>query len=298
MQDTEGIWLSQRHYIIAVLKRFVMSSCKAVSTPMGEGALKDIAESDSPATDRETYQEPLGCLLFLSTRTRPNITASVGILCSYSSNPQQVHLGCTKKNPSVPERNQRPRPQGFCSDEPVLKAYCEADLAGDRTDRKSSTGTLFQLGRASVAWRSLMQGAVALYTTEAEFVSLGEGTKMVIWLRNLLQEFGCEQTESTPVMEDNHGAVVWGSEGVRHAKHISIRKNFVPKICEVGSFPSSTTVQGVWWRTYSRSPWLGWHSSATVMALAFGGQTLDDTQEPRGGVELHYHNGSFVSYFD
>lgn len=28
-------------------------------------------------------------------------------------------------------------------------------------------------------------------------------------------------------MKDNQGVVVWVSEGVRHAKHISIRKNFV-----------------------------------------------------------------------
>ena len=78
-----------------------------------------------------------------------------------------------------------------------------------------------------MAWRSLKQGAVALSTTEAEFMSLGEGTKMVIWLRHLLKELDCEKTESTPIFEDNQGAVVWESEGVRHAKHISIRKSFV-----------------------------------------------------------------------
>lgn len=58
-------------------------------------------------------------------------------------------------------------------------------------------------------------------------MSLSEGTKMIVLLRHLVKELDCEQKASTSVREDNQCAVIWGPEGVRHAKHVSIRKNFV-----------------------------------------------------------------------
>ena len=136
VQDTEGVWLSQCHYILSVIKRFGMSSCKELSTPMGEGALKDIAESQSPATEREKYQELLRCLLFLSTRTRLDIKASVGILCRYSSNPKQVHWVALKRILRYLNGTKDHALNIFRSDEPVLSAFCDADWASDCADRK------------------------------------------------------------------------------------------------------------------------------------------------------------------
>lgn len=46
-------------------------------------------------------------------------------------------------------------------------------------------------------------------------------------LRHLVKELEFEQQDGTSEGEDNQGAVIWGSEGVRHAKNVLIRKNFV-----------------------------------------------------------------------
>ena len=235
VRDDAGIWLSQRHYILRVPQRFGMSSCKAVATPMTVSAVGEFPESDSDLTKKESYQELLGCLLFLSARTRPDITGAVGILCRYSSSPRNVHWVALKRILRYLKGTVDLALRLWGQDKPVLKAYCDADWAGDRMDRKYTSGVLMQLGSSSVAWRSLKQSCVALSTTEAEFVSLSEGTRLVLWLRHLLKELDCEQNLRTLLTEDNQGAVVWGSEGIRHAKHISIRKTFVLDNVKKGS---------------------------------------------------------------
>lgn len=48
-------------------------------------------------TDRTQYQGLIGCLLFLSTRTRPDISASVGILSRFCSDPNICHLTAVKR---------------------------------------------------------------------------------------------------------------------------------------------------------------------------------------------------------
>ena len=34
-------------------------------------------------------------------------------------------------------------------------------------------------------------------------------------------------TDRTVLFVDNQGAIAWGKEGVRHAKHVEIRRNYV-----------------------------------------------------------------------
>ena len=41
--------------------------------------------------------------------------------------------------------------------------------------------------------------------------------------------------DPTVIKEENHGTVTWGQEGVRHAKHVSIRYNFAKENVDKGS---------------------------------------------------------------
>lgn len=200
---------------------------------MCEGALKDIVAVESPVADRATYQELLGCLLFIATRTGPDISATVSILCLYA-NPMQVYWIALKRTLRYLRGTPELALRIFGSEDSILRAYCDADWARDRVDRRSTTGVLLQRGGSTVAWKTLKQGSVALSTTEAGFVSLSEGTKLILWIRALLEELDCGQDGSATSLEDNKGAVVWRTEGVPHAKHVSIRKNFVKENVESG----------------------------------------------------------------
>ena len=81
---------------------------------------------------------------------------------------------------------------------------------------------------------STKQSYVALSTTEVEFLALSEGTKLMLWLRCLLSGMDCTQKQSALANEDNQGAAVWATKGIRHAKHVSIRKNFLREIVQEG----------------------------------------------------------------
>ncbi|XP_022863817.1 uncharacterized protein LOC111383865 [Olea europaea var. sylvestris] len=55
--------------------------------------------------------------------------------------------------------------------EESLLAYSYSDYAGDLDGRKSTSGYVFKMSSAAVAWSSKRQPVVSLSTTEAEFIA-------------------------------------------------------------------------------------------------------------------------------
>lgn len=226
-RNEEMAWLSQQPYTVSLLQKFGMESCKPVATPMTTGIFVEIEQcKETSPFPVKKYQELLGCLLFLSTRTRPDICAAVGILSRFAASPKTIHYVHLKRvlrylRGTVDFGLLLSRTSGD------LVSYCDADWAGDRTDRKSTTGIVLMHGLTPVLWRTVKQTSVALSTTEAEFCAMSEGVKNVVWARQLLSELQENQERRTPLFGDNQGAIKWGEDGIRHAKHVSIRKNFV-----------------------------------------------------------------------
>ena len=107
---------------------------------------------------------------------------------------------------------------------------CDADWAGCRVDRKSTSGYVFKIGGAPVSWCSRKQCAVALSSTEAEYISMSEAAKEAIWLSKVWSHLR-KGTVCTPVQiqVDNQGAicVAKNTTSSRRTKHIDIRYHFV-----------------------------------------------------------------------
>ena len=59
---------------------------------------------------------------------------------------------------------------------PRLLGYCDADYAGDPTDRKSVSDHIFMLG-GPITWNSTKQRCVATSTTESEYIALSDASK-------------------------------------------------------------------------------------------------------------------------
>jgi hypothetical protein len=62
-----------------------------------------------------------------------------------------------------------------------LIGYSDADWAGCKIDRKSTSGTCQFLGRSLVSWASKKQNSVALSTTEAEYIAVGHCCTQLLW---------------------------------------------------------------------------------------------------------------------
>ena len=74
-----------------------------------------------------------------------------------------------------------------------------------------------------------MQPAVALSTTEAEYMAAGAATARAIFLRNICMDLGNTQVGPTIIAEDNQGCIGLAKtgEGATRAKHIDRRHHFI-----------------------------------------------------------------------
>ena len=86
------ISLSQCQYIVNILERFRMADCKPVLTPIEPGT--SLTSEMSPKSDEEVnemwnvpYIVAVGCLMYLATTTRPDISFTVGVLGRFNHNP-------------------------------------------------------------------------------------------------------------------------------------------------------------------------------------------------------------------
>ncbi|KAI5336288.1 hypothetical protein L3X38_015555 [Prunus dulcis] len=76
---------------------------------------------------------------------------------------------------------------------------------------------------------SIKQNTVALSTAEAEYVSAAEATSQAKWLRFVLEDFGEEQVEGTPILCDNTSTIAMAKNLVFHQKtrHIRLKFHFI-----------------------------------------------------------------------
>lgn len=131
--DTHGAWISQSHYVAEILKRFGMHDCNPVNTPANCDELFRYPEV--PLADQSLYQEIVGSLLFISTRTRLDISAAVNILSRYCAAPRKQEMVATKRFLPCLKGS-----LDYCICFPAgdgkLHGYFHADWAGDKRDRK------------------------------------------------------------------------------------------------------------------------------------------------------------------
>ena len=73
-----------------------------------------------------------------------------------------------------------------------LKAYSDADFAGDKETRISIMGYVVYFMNVPVCWRSKGQKSVTLSTTEEEYVACSEVVKDVLFILQLLKHLQIE----------------------------------------------------------------------------------------------------------
>ncbi|KAH9685489.1 Integrase catalytic domain-containing protein [Citrus sinensis] len=168
-QNEEGIFINQAKYVKDLLKRFGYDNGTAKSTPMST-TIKLDKDEKGKEVDIKTYRGMIGSLLYL-TASRPDIIFSVCLCARFQSCPKESHMLAVKRifryllgtiNLGLWY------PRGTHID---LICYSDADFAGYKVDRKSTSGTCHFLGHSLVSWFSKKQNSVALSTTEAEYIA-------------------------------------------------------------------------------------------------------------------------------
>src|SRR3989337_4018036 len=87
-----------------------------------------------------------------------------------------------------------------------LVGYSDSDYAGDKVDRKSTSGTCQFLGRSLVSWSIKKQNSMSLSTAEAEYIAAGSCCAQLLWMTQTLKDYAI-YVKHVPLLCDNESAI-------------------------------------------------------------------------------------------
>ena len=187
-QQHNGIFISQEKYLKDCLTKFGMQDCKSQKTPMATNGQLD-ADATGKDFDAKVYRSMIGSLLYLCA-SRPDIMLSVCMCARFQAAPKESHHQAVKRilrylahTPSLGLWY----PKGSEFD---LVGFSDSDWAGDKVDRKSTSGACHFLGRSLVCWSSKKQNCVSLSTAEAEYIVAGACCAQLLWMKQTLKDYG------------------------------------------------------------------------------------------------------------
>lgn len=117
-----------------------------------------------------------------------------------------------------------------------IRAFTDADWAGNPNDRRSTAGYFTMVGGNLVTWRSKKQKVVALSSAEAEFRGIARGLTEILWLRKIMAEIGFPAQKACELMCDNKAAISISENPVQHdrTKHVEVDRHFIKEKLEGG----------------------------------------------------------------
>ncbi|GJU17391.1 hypothetical protein Tco_1145357 [Tanacetum coccineum] len=225
-QLEDGIFFNQSKYIKEMLKKFTLEDSKPIKTSMSSET-KLTRDEDGESVEDTKYHGMIGSLLYL-TPSRSDIMFSVCLCARFQEDPKTSHLEAVKRIFRYIKGTTHlglwyPKGTGV---ETIV--YADSDHAGDYVDRKSTSGVCTFMECCLTSWFSKKQTALAISTTEAEYVFAGKACQQALWMKQALVDYDIT-LDDIPVLCDNKGAIDLSKNPVLHSrtKHIEIRHHFL-----------------------------------------------------------------------
>ena len=248
-RSKEGIVISQRKYILDLLKETGMLGCKPAVTPMESIRIPNRGEEIVPV-DKGRYQRLVGKLIYLS-HTRPDIAYSVSVVSQHMNNPSEDHLEAANR---ILRYLKMTPGHGLIfkkSTNRKVEIYTDASWAGELTDRRSVTGYCSYVWGNLVTWRSKKQAVVSRSSAESEYRALALGICEGMWIQRLLRELKVEGG-AVKMLSDSQAAISIAKNPVHHdrTKHIEIDRHFISEkvnngIVELNYVPSRLQIADI-----------------------------------------------------
>ncbi len=226
------LFISQSEYTAKILARFGMEKSRPVVTPMekpGNSTIENDRTEDHQ-TKEFPYRQAIGSLMYLMIGSRPDIAFAIGKLSQHAENPSQENWVAVKR---IFRYINGTKDFGILYDGKeslITEGHADADWAGCRMTRKSTSGNIFLLAGGAVCWRSKKQTCVATSTCEAEYIACCLAAKEAVWLSRLLADLNNSPIpEPITIYVDNDGAIDLAHNASinQKNKHIDIAYHFV-----------------------------------------------------------------------
>lgn len=224
--------LSQSTYLKNLLVKNNMYKCKPVSTPMDANFDHSVLKREGSESEEieNKCRSLIGGLMYAMLCTRPDLSICISILSRYQS--------CASNDLWIALKRVLRYVQGTLNlslvfksdDKKVILGYVDSDWAGDKVDRKSTAGYAFKVFGCTISWMSRKQEAVALSSTEAEYVAISLAVSEACWIQNMISDFRLYKDKvNVTLFEDNQGAIKVCKSSFYHTKlkHVDIRVHFV-----------------------------------------------------------------------
>lgn len=221
----DSIKLSQSKYISEILDDFGLENMKPVSTPM----IYNPSTDDTCLNKVFPYRELVGTLLYVSNKTRPDISYAVGYCSRKLDKPSERDVGNIKRilRYLVSTINLGIQYTSHSEDLNLL-AYSDSDFAGDIYSRKSTTGYIIKFCGGPVAWCSKRQPIVSLSSTEAEYIAAAECIKEALFLKSVIDELlGVNININLHVDNQSAITIIKNGQFNKRSKHIDVRYHFI-----------------------------------------------------------------------
>ncbi|WJX72495.1 hypothetical protein P8452_56374 [Trifolium repens] len=233
-QGEDGTYIHQSKYTKELLKKFNLEECKIMTTPMHPTSSLRNDEIGSKV-DQKLYRGMIGSLLYL-TASRPDILYNVCLCARFQSDPREPHLTAVKRIFRYLKGTTNLGLLYKKSLDSKLVGFCDTDYAGDKIERKSTSGNCQFIGENLISWASKRQAIIALSTAEAEYISAAKCCTQLLWMKYQLEDYNITES-SIPLYCDNTAAIHLSKHPILHsrAKHIEIKHHFIRDYVQKGT---------------------------------------------------------------
>ena len=198
-----------------------MAEAEGMSTP----ASRDESDNHKDVSGKIPYHETVGSLLYLAAATRPDIAFGVNKAERVMDMPAEKAWNNVKR---IFRYLRLASNYGlrYTIGSGELKVFSDADFAGDKVTRRSTTGVIAIFADGAASWTSQLQKTTTLSTAEAEIIAACEGAKELVWLKRVLSELLSDFARQTRVLYiDNASAIklTKNPEYHKRSKHNEVR---------------------------------------------------------------------------
>ncbi|CAH9095404.1 unnamed protein product [Cuscuta europaea] len=196
-RSSEGISISQSHYIEKLIEKFGFKNSRIAKTPYDPSVALYKNESGVPVSQLR-YSQMIGSLGYLANCTRPDIAFSVSKLSRYTCCPNRTHWEALNRVFRYLKGT-----ISLCLHygkyPPVLEGYSDASWIAKNSGSYGCTGYVFTFGGEAVAWKSTKQTVLSRSTFEAELCALDTTGIMAEWFMGLISELPIFSNQIPPI---------------------------------------------------------------------------------------------------
>lgn len=222
------ITLSQKRYVESTLEQLGMATANGVHTPADTNVKMWPRETDpgkATETDVKLYQHMVGKINYAMTCTRPDLAFTGSLLGRFNADPSSVHASAAKRSLRY-LRQTLSHGLTYGGDHDLnITGYSDSDYANDLAKARSTTGYIFLLNGAAIAWKSCRQQSTARSVAEAEYMALSDAAALATWLRWSLAEILDAPPKPIHIQADNTAALTnaLDNRSPGKMKHINVR---------------------------------------------------------------------------